>query len=184
MTSNRLTRWLAGRIMSGLAKRTALSRPADFIIGGADNPYMYRWWLIPRNRWLNAYLHRVVRDDDDRALHDHPWCSLSLMLSGLLGEVYEQDVDELGVPQELDRFLRPGDVVWRGATFAHRLFLPPSGPHSEAWTLFVTGPRVREWGFWCRDQVPTPLSDPRGRWVHWKDFTAPNDSSRIGRGCE
>lgn len=188
-----MTRWLARRLMDGIAKRTVASRPADFIIGGADNPYMYRWYVIPRNRWLNVYLHRIVRDDDDRALHDHPWWSVSLMLSGLLGEVYEKDVDELGVSVQLDRFIRPGDVIWRSATFAHRLFLPPSGPHMEAWTLFVTGPRIREWGFWCQtDKVifhteAVTIAQPERRWVHWKDFTAHSengDSARIGRGCE
>jgi hypothetical protein len=191
MIANFVTRWLARRLMAGLVKRTVTSRPADFVIGGIDNPYMYRWWIIPRNSVFNVYLHRVVRDDDDRALHDHPFASVSLCLDGRLGEVYAKDVDGLGVPTEVDRFVHPGDVVWRGARFAHRLFLPRSTTDSgEAWTLFITGPRIREWGFWCPKE--TKVYDGDGvlltlegrRWVHWKQFTAPNDSSKIGRGCE
>jgi hypothetical protein len=50
-----------------------VKRRPDFIIGGADNPYLLRWWIIPRNRWCNVYLHKILRDDDPRALHDHPW---------------------------------------------------------------------------------------------------------------
>lgn len=180
MIANPLTRWLARRLMAGLAKRTVSKRPADFVIGGADNPYMYRWWIIPRNRWFNVYLHRVVKDDDDRALHDHPFWSLSLCLEGRLGEIYALGVDDLGVVGEAVRFVRPGDLVWRRSRFAHRLLLPPREP--EAWTLFITGPRIREWGFWCPG-----TAEIGQRWVHWKEFTAAGttgDSSKIGRGCE
>lgn len=41
-------RTLAARLIA----RTA-SRPPDVIIGGALHPYLRRWWLIPRNRWLH-----------------------------------------------------------------------------------------------------------------------------------
>jgi hypothetical protein len=50
-------------------------RDPDFIIG--NPPYMLRWWLLPRNPTFNVYYHRILRDDDDRALHDHPWPSFS-----------------------------------------------------------------------------------------------------------
>jgi hypothetical protein len=59
-------------------------REPDFVIG-ADSPggpYMRRWWIIPRNRFLNIYLHQILRDDDDRALHDHPWWNVSIILRG------------------------------------------------------------------------------------------------------
>jgi hypothetical protein len=43
-------------------------RAPDFIIGGAERPYMLRWFLLPRNEVFNIYYHRILRDDDDRAL--------------------------------------------------------------------------------------------------------------------
>lgn len=153
----------------------AIKRPPDFVIGGEDNAYLRRWWLIPRNRFFNIYLHHFLRDDDDRALHDHPWPSLSLMLRGLLFEIYR------GGDGETTRYVKPGDVVFRKASFAHRLELTNAHRleaakqyrHLGAWTLFITGPRVREWGFHY----------PNG-WRHWKDFTAAGDSSKVGRGCD
>lgn len=164
---NKLQRWLAARIFN----RIVPDRLPDFVIGGAEDPYMLRWWLIPRNRWANVYLHCVLDDDDDRALHDHPWPSLSLMLRGELGEVY---LDRKGL--ERRRIMRRGSLVWRRATFTHRLYLPrnPDRPR-HAWTLFLTGPVIREWGFLC----------PKG-WRHWREFTAARDgkSGEIGRGCE
>lgn len=134
-------------------------RPADFIIGGAENPYIYRWWVIPRNTWFNIYLHKIVRDDDDRALHDHPWVNLSIILKGCYYEVTPRG-------RKLRRSWVP---ILRMPKAAHRLELPDG----HCWSLFITGPRVREWGFLC----------PKG-WVHWKIFTDPTDSARVGRGCD
>ena len=57
-------------------------RAPDFVIGPAGDPYMRRWWVIPRNKWFNIYLHNIMRSDDDRALHDHPWTNVSVLLRG------------------------------------------------------------------------------------------------------
>jgi len=149
-----------------LAKRLVRSfwREPDFYIGGKENPYLLRWWVIPRNRFFNIYLHKFLRDDDDRALHDHPWVSLSTILRG--GYV-EHTATEI-------RRREAGNVVFRRAKHAHRIELLRShGKLLPAWTLFITGPRIREWGFHC----------PQG-WVHWKDFTSEVDSGNVGRGCD
>lgn len=63
-------------------ERISWDRAPDFVIGRTGDPYMERWWLIPRNRFFNIYLHRFWRSDDDRALHDHPWVNLSILLKG------------------------------------------------------------------------------------------------------
>jgi hypothetical protein len=165
-------KWLASLLFPRL-KRLAEARGPDFIIGSEADPYMLRWYLIPRNRWLNVYLHHILRDDEDRALHDHPWASMSLCLHGEVGEVYG-DWDG-----QCTRVARAGSLVYRSSRFAHRLFLP-DGP---AWTIFITGPRIREWGFWC------PRESPAGGWRHWKEFTAfrevgEDGKGRIGRGCD
>ena len=66
------------------------------------------------------------------------------------------------------RFIPRFLPVFRTAKFAHRLELV-KGP---VWTLFITGPRLRSWGFYC----------PQG-WRHWEDFTSP-DGRNVGRGCD
>lgn len=153
-----------------LAKRLVRPfwREPDFFIGGKDNPYLLRWWVIPRNRFFNVYLHKFLRDDDDRALHDHPWLSLSVILRGGYIEHTATEV----------RRREAGSVVFRRAKHAHRIELLREGfclarTVVPAWTLFITGPRIREWGFHC----------PRG-WVHWKEFTSEVDSGNVGKGCE
>jgi hypothetical protein len=139
--------------------RRLWTRQPHFVIGG-DRPYLLRWWLIPRNPVVNVFLHKFLRDDDDRALHDHPWPSVSLMLAGGLIEHTTKGARVIG----------PGRVVFRVATFRHRVELVDGRP---AWTLFITGPKLREWGFWC----------PKG-FVHWERFVAPTDQGQIGRGCD
>jgi hypothetical protein len=130
-------------------------RKPDFVIG--DN-YMHRWWLIPRNRYFNIYLHKIMQNDDDRALHDHPWWSVSILLKGKLREVLHS-----GLRYPL-RFI----PLFRSSMLAHRLEVV-EGP---VWTLFITGPVVRSWGFHC----------PKG-WVHWQDFVDQRDTGKVGRGC-
>lgn len=132
-------------------------RPPDIVIG--EN-YLERYYIIPRNKFFNVYLHKFTGSDDPRALHDHPWYSVSLLLKG---EIIEHSFK--GV-RHIPRIL----PIFRTAKFAHRLELV-KGP---VWTIFITGPRIREWGFYC----------PNG-WRHWKEFTDPEtNGSTTGRGCD
>lgn len=145
-------------------------REPDFYIGGKEHPYMLRWWVIPRNRWFNVYLHKILRDDDDRALHDHPWPTVSFVLSGAVRETYLHiPWTAPGLAIEKVRILRSPNVVVRGIQFRHRLELVGG---RRCWTLFLTGPVVRVWGFWC----------PQG-FVPWHDFVDQEDHGNVGRGC-
>lgn len=72
---------IAERIIARVTRRAP-----DFVIGSAEDPYLLRWWIIPRNKVFNIYLHRFMRSDEDRALHDHPWSNLSILLRGCYAE--------------------------------------------------------------------------------------------------
>jgi hypothetical protein len=145
-------------------ERVAARRPPDFVVGSTEDPYLKRWWLIPRNSFFNVYLHRFLHSDEDRALHDHPYANVSALLDGAYTEV---TIAAGGV--ERRRVYAVGAVKFRRAATAHRIVLH-AGP---CWTLFVTGPRLREWGFHC----------PRG-WRRWQDFVSPLGKGQIGRGCD
>lgn len=134
-----------------------MQRGPDFVIG--EPVYLRRWWIVPRNEMQNVYLHHGLRDDDDRALHDHPWPNQSLLIRGSYREITPHGI-----------FVRePGSLITRAATDAHRLELVDGEPFVS---LFFTGPKVRDWGFHC----------PNG-WVHWRDFTAGDNGELVGRGC-
>lgn len=152
---------MINRFIKRWAEKLMASREPDFVIGpDRDPPYIRRWWVIPRNKWFNIYLHEVQQDDDDRALHDHPWYNMSYIVEGGYNEI---------TPTKTFWPLHQGGIRFRKPTAAHRLELL----NGRTITLFLTGPRVREWGFHC----------PQG-WVHWKQFTtSTNGESKIGRGC-
>lgn len=138
----------------------------SLIIGPKDNPYLYRWHLLPRNRFFGIYLHKIVRDDEDEALHDHAYYSLSIILRGAYREWINIGGELVGT------VYKAGRLRGRRGNMGHRLEVV-KGP---VWTLFITGPRYREWGFHC----------PKG-WIPWYEFNDPNDyggnNPSKRRGC-
>lgn len=141
-------------------------RVPDRIIGGRDDPYMLRWWIYRNKAGFSAYLHRFLRSDDDRALHDHPFASCSILLRGCYLEHLADGQVKLRKPW---RPWAPWRLVLRRADAAHRIELVAG---EQVWTLFLCGPVVREWGFLC----------PQG-WRHWRDFSQKADGVSIGKGC-
>jgi hypothetical protein len=109
--------------------------------------YMRRWLLC--TPWFTLRLHKILRSDQDRDLHDHPWDFLSFILSGAYAEL---------TPDGRERAFVPGDVNVKRAEDLHSLRLLNGDP---VWTLVVTGPRRRRWGF----------ATPSG-WVHWREYHA------------
>lgn len=169
------------------------ARPFDFGIGPHDDYYLLRWYVVRKGRrWarlsvrerdallderdsesgggVNVYIHRFLRSDDDRALHDHPWPWATLLLDGQYLEHLPASPDEPAGPTRVEH-RQPGDLVCRlNAERPHRIELIDGQP---ATTLFITGRRRREWGFWCGHG-----------WRHWRMFTDPKDSGQKGRGCD
>lgn len=157
--------------MQAWATDTILSRQPDFIIGDPARPYMRRWWIIPRNEGCNVYLHEILRSDDDRAGHDHPWFNTSFVIEG----GYEEAVFFKQTPwiEAYREQRKAGDVVHREAGDTHRLIVPGGG---RCVSLFMTGPKVREWGFWCPNDG--------GRFVPWREFTGGERGELVGKGCD
>lgn len=141
-------------------------REPDFYIGGKENPYLRRWWLTNRiPEKCKVYLHNFLRDDEDRAPHDHPSDSLSI---GIWGR-YKEHMADGSI-----KIRYPFIPVWRKATDYHRieLFRDKNGNIKQAWTVFTFGPKLQDWGFRC----------PQGK-IMWWDFTDANDSGSVGKGC-
>lgn len=145
-----------------------LSGRPHFIVGRPGSPYMLRWWLVPRNPFFNVYLHKFLRSDDDRAKHDHPWFFVSILISGRYVEYLERD----GVLCTNHR--SSPSIAFRRTTDRHIVELHTvDGKAETCWTILITGPKVREWGFWC----------PKG-FVPWTQFVDHTDTGNVGRGCE
>jgi hypothetical protein len=121
-----------------------------------------------------------MRSDDDRALHDHPWANLSILLRG---RYVEHTIAAGGIAHRREYVAGAWRFRWTGR-LAHRVELltvadycrtqPDNATPLSCWTLFITGPRYRSWGFHC----------PERGWIHWEKFTAEDDRGAIGKGCD
>lgn len=82
-------------------------------------------------------LHHWLAPDDARAFHDHPWGFVTFVLRGSYTDVSP------GVVDHLNAFA----VRVRHAQHQHTVH---PDPVKGAWTLVITGPIVRDWGFWVQ----------------------------------
>lgn len=149
-------------------------------IGPPECP-LFRRWLLLAPRWRGEYLfkvmvHHFLPDRQDADLpHDHPWPFLTFIVRGGYDDIVRCACQRMPsyIADEIERTgeywcpacgglglvvgerLSAPCVRLRRATHAHQT----RTDHRGAWTLVVTGPRLREWGFW-RD----------GRWWVWTEF--------------
>lgn len=115
-------------------------------IGGTKEDVLMLRYVLFRCPAFGIYLHKFIRSDYDRALHDHPWPFLSVVLTTGYTEIHDQTID--GKPVAV--FQKPGRVLLRPAEWRHRVVLGDR----PAWTLVIVGRRARRWGFflpagWC-----------------------------------
>lgn len=101
-------------------------------LGLPECPYLIRWRLeLPFGSFR---VHHWLGPDDDRAFHDHPWWFLTLVVRGGYSDVNPKGCDILRAPA----------LRFRPALHRHTVKPLPGG----AWTVMVTGRKVRAWGFW------------------------------------
>lgn len=140
--------------------------------------YLIRWTLFAC-RYFSIKIHKILLSDNDD-LHDHPWNFLSIILwGGYFEEIFLKDsLKEKGPSTDcrlnpciyhrtdaqiegmrtlFTYWRKPGSILWRPATMAHKLYLPPG---KSAWTFVVTIHRHRDWGFWGKNG-----------WVFHSDYT-------------
>lgn len=146
--------------------------------------YLQRWWVIPKNNYFNIYLHRFNSSDEDRANHDHPWWNISILINGAYNEhlpKYPEKWISEGNREEIVKKRYPFIPIYRAANVIHRIELIDDNRNENIdgpiqgkpiWTIFITGPKVKDWGFWC----------PQGFRNH-KEFLN-TDENAEGKGCD
>lgn len=153
-------------IVGGLnGPQSRFLREPDLVISPEGLPYLYRWHVIPRNETANVYLHVQTGSDPARPLHDHEYDNQSVILAGGYTEVIQKSSPG-GMVSRCTRLV--GETIHRKAEEAHRLLLPPGVPYTMS--LFTTGPRRREWGFW-QPAVGGDSYHPAtpAKWLHWSE---------------
>jgi hypothetical protein len=123
-----------------------------------NEPYLERYYLFLRERErfpFNVFLHKFLKSDPDD-VHDHPWPYATLVLKGGYWE-WIPHFDTVGRKTgEYQVWRGPGHFRISKARSFHRIELDPD---ITAWTLFMPGPKQREWGFLVRNQ-----------WIQWEEY--------------
>lgn len=104
-------------------------------LGDPNNPYLYRW--VADFDLFSIRLHKWVCGDDPRHLHDHPWNFIVWVLKGSYFDV-SKDKREL---------MNAGKICFRKALHAHTV------ETKGCWTLVLTGPEIRRWGFYTLNKT-------------------------------
>jgi hypothetical protein len=132
------------------------NRTRDISVGGEK--YLRRFYLTPRrldehgeetNFYLGfgVYLHYFYRGDEDRELHNHPWCdALSFILTGGYHEERRNNETKAIDLHNVRRYT----FNRISHTDFHRVSKRENT--KRIWTLFMTGKRSQDWGFWDREK--------------------------------
>lgn len=118
--------------------------------GDYDRPYLTRLTII-ECKYFKFALH-IFHASDHEDHHDHPWNFITFIL-------WRGYIEETPTGKKRKW---PGMVLYRPATFRHRVELVKERP---AVTLVIMGKRWREWGF---------FEKTTGRWIQWARYFIKN----------
>jgi len=152
-----------------------------------DNLTYWRWFVWPRNRFLNLYLHNFTHDDA-HDLHDHRMINISFILQG---SYFEErfcwwPVSGLMLPPTSRRLRPQYSLTFRLPSTPHRVVLPrdAEGREIPSWSLFIGFPHWRNWGMWCPGKNGnSAFWRPHQEYVMTRDPLNKN-YGRKGRGCD
>ena len=123
-----------------------------------NEPYLERYYLFLKERErfpFNIFLHKFLKSDPDD-VHDHPWPYATLILRGGYyewGPVFDTVGRKIG---EVQHWRKPGHFRTCSANSFHRIELDPN---VTCWTLFMPGPKQRDWGFLVQN-----------KWIQWEQY--------------
>jgi hypothetical protein len=123
-----------------------------------NEPYLERYYLFLKDRNsfpFNVFIHKFLKGDPDD-LHDHPWPYATLILKGGYYEWTPKLNSEGKKISETRHWRGPGHFRICKPTSYHRIELKDD---VTAWTLFMPGPKKRDWGF-----------DVNGTWVQHEKY--------------
>ena len=109
--------------------RLTKHRPCKTIMVN-DQPYLERYYMGGLFGY-QCWLHRFLRPDSERHLHNHPWTAISVVLRGYYWEE---------LPDGTGNYRAVGTVARIRHDHVHRVFYAKP----DTWTLMLVG-RKRHW---------------------------------------
>lgn len=130
-------------------------------IDGKPSLYLRRFYLWSRkNKGGAIFLHHIVRSDNDRHLHDHPWAFTTLCLRGGYVETWASGEQKFAFHKH---WFSPFQILRNEAEHAHRVTLFHDAfsrlPTVTTWTIVSVSKAHRTWGFWVD-----------GKHVDWRTY--------------
>ena len=128
-----------------MTTKWAFFKRYDIVDGSnPEKVYLTRWRLL-QTPWFGIFLHKLNRPDSDRALHDHPWNFVSLILKGGYDEKRPCFCGWKSCEfSPITTTRSVGSFAYRKAEDLHaivKLWRIPT------WTLIIIGRHRRDWGF-------------------------------------
>ena len=116
---------------------------------GPKDALLVKRWVI-RTLLGTLRLHHLLRADQNREPHDHPWGFFTWVIKGRYEEavmcVHEYGTHFMWVRRER------WSLAYRGAEHTHKIIEVSEG---GCWTICLTGWVRRPWGFWTDTNPPT-----------------------------
>ena len=150
---------------------------------GPDDVYLIRYFLV-RSRWMNIYIHQFLRSDRDD-LHDHPWHFITYLVRGMYVEAkWDEGYQQVFRTRRANLpALKENVLVFRKATDQHQVIvgqaLKEANKEHAPLTLFISGPKIREWGFVKMNRHSN--GHKWREWTPWREYLGlPADSKDRG----
>jgi hypothetical protein len=134
----------------------------------------FRRYRLLSTPWFNLYVHNILRSDEDKDPHDHPFGFIALMFWGsyleewrCAKEDYRYWAPPKGFDNPLEKSVRSiGSLYYHAAKDFHRITLcSPS-----VWTLVLASGRKRPgWGY-----------QTKNGWVHFKEYRQLKNEGKFG----
>ena len=103
-------------------------------IGWVDIGEVFFRYQIAKTAWFNIYLHQLDAPQwHPVGCHDHPWWFITFLLKGGYLEYNGKTLKR--------RYA--GQILYRAADYHHDV----TTPYGRSWSLIITGPKSRNWGF-------------------------------------
>jgi hypothetical protein len=124
----------------------------------------FRRYRLLSTPWFNIYIHNILKSDEDRDPHDHPFSFIAFMFWGSYQEewlgAYEDHCywdPPLGYGWNMrTQIRRIGSIFWHMAKDFHKITLRTK----SVWTLvFASGRKRPGWGY-----------QTKKGWIHFKEY--------------
>lgn len=93
----------------------------------------FRRYRILWTPWFAIYIHNILKSDEDKHLHDHPWNILIFILKGGYVEMMKDSCCERP----------PGSLFFHKSTVVHKI----KTLYGPTWSFVMTFGKNRLWGY-------------------------------------